>query len=81
MNNQVTVEANIKYVLIKPCEVVENEASPSCVSCSPINNTRATATNLESQPIFCPSAKKLLKDKLEDFTVWDCSYSSDLEIS
>lgn len=42
MRNQVTLGANIKYVLIKLHEEVENEASPSCAT---INYTTKSSTD------------------------------------
>lgn len=67
MNNQVTLEANIKYVLIKQCEVVESEASSSC---NPINNTTETAPKLQKRLNLFSVHQwgNFFKDKQEDLT-------------
>lgn len=54
MRNQVTLGANIKYVLIKQHEEVENEASPSRAT---VNYTTKSSTDFLSKLLFCQSAR------------------------
>lgn len=61
MKNQVTLGANMKYVLIKLCEEVANEASPSCASHAPINYTTKSSTDSRLADSFLSVSREILE--------------------